>query len=374
MKINLKFYLKISLLIIFILKLTPAWSFNYTEPKGVLFKNFSPIKISIKAPLTEIIKSKLPSLGKKPKYPGVLELKSESNQTLQSFNIELSVRGFSSLYLCPFPKLRIYFNKDEIKNTLFKNHRTLDLGTHCAEKNDPNVSSHFLLSYFNHREAFLYRLAKIIGVLSFESRPTWVTYEDTTNPLAVFNKNTYQAFFLEMNHSFLDRTQSKELKAFNSNQKGIDPDDKSIYEFQSVSELTNLDRASSLKAVFFEYFILNHDWFFALDSNHRRTINDNNPLWNIKFFRKDNQESILVPHDFNFSGLMFVDNFYPRAILPTEYLSHFSDQEIKQVISDYKSKEAALIQEYETQKNDSLFYQNLIKQHNAFFQNLESKY
>ena len=269
---------------------------------GTLFSNYDPLSIKISAPLTRLFKSKL--LG-----PGKLKDFSVKG-TLSYANIKLPIRinlkGHSTAIMCPFPKLEITIIKNYYEQTLFSEAKTVDLNTHCDEKNS-NLDVAFRSSFFNHREALAYRILDILDVPTFRTRPVLVQYlnEDLLNS---DYSNPYQAFFIEDMDALVKRIEAREIKGFRDiNKENVikkNPYKEDTYVFTDLSNAPRVDTEDAARIALFNEMIGNYDWFIKINPEHMRSQFDERNLWNVKIAELKNGKWVLFPYDFSLASVV----------------------------------------------------------------------
>lgn len=201
------------------------------------------------------------------------------------FTIKIQTRGHDRLKRCPFPPLKIYFDKSEVKNNFLKHNHKLKIVTHCQADD--------LELLF--REHLIYRIYNQITPYSFRVRLLSVEYVDTSKKEVP--TDTY-AFFIESDKSVEKRLRLDELK---SDQK---------FNMKTLENIAE-DRLSTSQIMLlnaFQHLILNDDWVIFY-SETARTLS----LANIKFFN-NNHEGFPIPYDFDRAGVVTweIENYVYR--------------------------------------------------------------
>jgi hypothetical protein len=112
---------------------------------------------------------------------GVLSYRAR-NRDVTIDRVKITLRGHTSRREteCSFPKLKLHFPPGAaLDASIFARLDGLKIGTHCGESTDEEVTPRFgrLPSERSpHREAFVYRLLDIVGVLSPRARPARIAY------------------------------------------------------------------------------------------------------------------------------------------------------------------------------------------------------
>jgi hypothetical protein len=198
----------------------------------------------------------------------------------KAFDIKVQTRGHNRLANCPFPPLKIYFDKSDIKDGLLKHNHELKLVTHCQEDK--------LQLLF--REHLVYRIYNLITPYSFQVRLLKVRYVDT-NGKQEYSEESY-AFFIESCNSVEKRLKLDELKS---------DDDFNLKTYTGVSEnWLNTPQVNLQDA--FQHLMRNNDWvIFYVEPTKSFS------LANIKFFGNE-KEGFPFPYDFDLAGIVGWDN------------------------------------------------------------------
>lgn len=140
-----------------------------------LFSQDSELQLTIDGPITALTRTAARSTDA---VPAVLTVADGAQQ--QAFQIQISPRGFTRRTggYCSFPPLRLDFDHDAVRGTLFSGQNKLKLVTRC--QSDALV----VLEYT------VYRLYNELTPLSFRVRPATVTYRNNSgqpHPQTQFN-------------------------------------------------------------------------------------------------------------------------------------------------------------------------------------------
>lgn len=314
-------------------KLAVSDPFNKPAP-GTLFSSYNEMNISISAPLTTLFKDK--KLGrqrfKESAQMGTLTVGKDK------YPIRVQMKGYSSASMCPFPKLEITILDGHHKNTIFAEARTFDLNTHCADK-DYQMDSAFKASFYNHREALIYRVLDILEIPTFKSRPAMAQYTDEDSNTEM---GPFQAFFLEDTSSFKKRLEAREIKGVNDPEKDSklkeNPKKEDDYIFTNVQESKKIDPEDAAQIALFNEMIGNYDWFIKADPEHMRSPKDFKNLWNIKIFEMKNGNWIIFPQDFSLAETVTgirKPTYYQRVF---DLVSTSSKNKIKKKFMDKKDE------------------------------------
>ena len=239
------------------------------------FANDEILEIDIYADFTAIRKD----VGEEPKYhPGLL-IYQNSDGTKNKLPVKLQARGNfrKQSCVCNFPPIKIKFDKEQKKSTIFKNEKKLKLVTHCRNNKD-SYEQNILKEYL------IYKAYNLISENSYRVKLVRINYIDDSGKSTQMGKF---AFFIESTKSLTERMDGTELEVKNI------ADDKT--NFMQITVLS-----------IFQYMIGNTDWSVP-------------NLHNIKLIQTNvNQTPIAVPYDFDWSGLVNTSYAKPAEHLPIE--------------------------------------------------------
>jgi len=215
-------------------------------------------------------------------------------------------RGKTRLIRCDITPMGIYFDKKGLEEQKIKNYPKLKAVFPCFD----TVSAEDLLF----REMLVYKLYEVVSDYHFKVQVAEFIALDSINQDTT---HTYPAFFIESDKELKKRLDLEELDQFNIQWDDLDPKEAQI-------------------SAFFQYMISNADW--RIDHKH-----------NLKFFRKNETSPlILVPYDFDFSGLVNADYAKPNPNYDQETVRHRiyigkKNKFVNEVIQHYLDKEAEII-------------------------------
>lgn len=235
-----------------------------TEPKfkpdttgkiAKIFTSEEPITVTLTTNLKRIRGDKGENA---PWRPGSLTLNDTAGKPV-TIPIRLKTHGIWRLKNCDFPPIRLNFNKDSSKHTVFHGLDQPKLTSYCRDNND---YEQYVL-----QELQLYRIYRLLTPASHAVRLLHLTYVDsaTGKPLT-----TRYAFIGEEGGPMAARLNGRILKA-----KGATPDD--------------LEPFADVVVGLFQYLIGNTD--FALGALH-----------NAEIVGQETGNFIPVGYDFDFSG------------------------------------------------------------------------
>ena len=226
----------------------------------------------------------------------------------ESWTVKVSPRGKSRKAICEMPPYLLNFSKDEMKaRGIKKKHDKLKMVNFCKDGKRYN--------YYLFREYLAYKMYNILSEYSFNVKLINVTYADAQNDVKPF---TSYSFLIEDIDELADRLGAKEINKYQ-----VSEDSCSSFEY----DVLNL----------FQYMISNTDWNVGL-------------LHNIKLIKKKKSgEVIVVPYDFDYSGIVNSDYSVPNPDYPQFGVRHRiyigeypTDEEIHRLIKHFKDREQAI--------------------------------
>ena len=163
---------------LFVLALAALPANAYGAP---LFESNDTLTITIVAPMRELLRHR----SSEQKYDAVLSYKNASGVE-RDLDIKLKTRGHSRLEMCEFPPLRLTFDRDESRLTVFENQHQLKMVTQCesGSRGKSWVSKEF----------GIYRAYNSISDYSYRVRWLEVTFRDTESKRW---KKVQRAFLIE---------------------------------------------------------------------------------------------------------------------------------------------------------------------------------
>lgn len=298
--------------------LAPSSAFALSEPlpppAAGVFSTSTTMNLEVEAPLAKLFRdydSASPDLPK-PTVMGTISYL-DSGRTI-TIPARFNVKGYSSANDCEFKKVELKFKKEHTAQTIFENLKSIDLNTHCQE--EATVGTPFAQSFYNHREVVIYKMAKLLGLATYEVRPVFVKYKNT-GTVADKSKNLYQAFFVEDKSEFLRRLGAQEFMGKYDRSYGKlakkpkDPKDDAKYIITDIRQQKQIDLEDLYRLLLFNVLVQNHDW--GLPFNEGVQVY----LWNVKIAALSQDHWVPVIHDFNLAGPVtgmpggpqFIDSF-----------------------------------------------------------------
>jgi len=236
----------------------PAAAADTSAPKPQpLFESPTPLRVTFSADFGALSKDRG---TKKDTLPGSLTVVEASGDSV-TFKVRVYTRGHYRLKICQYPPLKIVFDRDQVRGTVFANQKGLKLVGQCRSGG----------SYANYllEEHLIYRVYNLLTEMSFRTRLAQVTYVDA-NPK--HKPETRYAFFLEDDDKMARRNH------------------RTVYPSGVNQGETDVDQMA-LFAVF-QYMIGNTDW--AVSALH-----------NVVVLRDSAGAFDPVPYDFDWSGIIW---------------------------------------------------------------------
>ncbi len=262
------------------------------------------LKVTIETDLDYLIENK-----NKDEYQGA-KLTFKSNNGLEQHDVKIKPRGRFRRKNCDFPPLKIKFNKSELKERgISTSHKSLKLVTHCM---DEGTAEQTLL-----KEYIAYKLYNNLTKSSFNVQLVQITYVNSAKDTL---DNVKYGFIIENTDEMAERI------------GGVEVEDCYNITLDSISK-----RYRHLIPMF-QYMISNMDWRPEM-------------LQNVKVVEVDNGERIIVPYDFDFSGLVNAPYAIPNIdyqqanIQDRIYMNKVDDiAELKSTIRFFQIHKAEMIQ------------------------------
>jgi hypothetical protein len=225
-----------------------------------LFRSTEPVAITIAADFRAVQRDR--DVTSTRMFPATITFPTADGQTA-SMPLLIRTRGHSRRKptLCDFAPLRLEFQKELTKNTLFDGPRSLKLGAHCR---DNGTFEQYVL-----REHAVYRVFNLLTPRSFRSRLAKMTYVDTKNGRTVASRFGH---FIEDDDDVARRLEGRIREA------------KGTLFRQTHSETLTL-------MMLFEFMIGNTD--LSVSQQH-----------NVRLVETPANEIYPIPYDFDFSGLV----------------------------------------------------------------------
>mgnify|MGYP005989416391 CR=1 FL=1 len=188
----------------------------------------------------------------------------DGKKLISAWDVKLKHRGRFRRKLCDFPPLKLNFDKDQLKDRGLAKFDKFKLVTHC-------IDDKFAAQENVVREYLAYEMYNLLSPNSYRAVLAKITYVDQNNPR---NKVVRYGVLVEPTSELEDRIGAEEVEDL------VNP----------PAEILNsvVENRVSL----YQYMIGNEDWSITM-------------MRNLKLFQsKTTGKYILVPYDFDFSGLV----------------------------------------------------------------------
>ncbi|MBV1878807.1 MAG: hypothetical protein KUG79_14290 [Pseudomonadales bacterium] len=240
-------------------------SVGWVSTDDILFSNTDKLSISLTGPFKTLSEQR----DKKATHPGTLTYVDQVGNTI-SLDVGIRVRGNFRLDRsnCENPPLRLLFNPQQVKGTVFEHQKRLKMVLAC--KNWPKYNQYVVLEYL------IYRTFNLLSDASFRVKLLEIGFNDSA-----INKDArvLAGFFIEDNKRLGKRLKKKRYP------------DKDIW----ISELVPMQTA---RLNLFQYLVGNTD-FSTLRSKEGKCCH------NVKLYQaEDDLLATSIPYDFDFTGLV----------------------------------------------------------------------
>lgn len=258
---------------------------------------------------------------------------------VQTWEVKIRSRGKFRRKICVFPPLKLNFSKKELLEKGLAKDDEMKLVTHCIDGLD---GKEYLL-----RELLAYKLYEIISNYHFRTHLVSVKYRDSNDGTKINN----MGILMEDEKTMANRYNAKICdNCFSPSKDSL-----------NVSEVN--------KMALFEYMICNTDWSIPMVRN-LKMLN----------FKDQASKKILVPYDFDFSGLVNASYAVPSTDLRQLSVRDRvflglpgTDADLKETIAFFKSKKKELLGCIRTFKRLSPETKDDIYQYiNSFFDALDA--
>lgn len=302
-----------------------------------LFSDETPLKVELVFNYKKFIRHKY----KNEYMPAVVHIELDEGMIV-SDSIRMKARGEFRRRYCTFPPIKLNFKKSKFTTPSLKSLRTIKLVTNCKFQ---DVYQQYL-----YQEYLAYRLYNAITPESFRVRMVEITYVDSEGKKEPI---TQIGFLIEDVDDVAARNQAVELDTERASFSDVDP-------------------IAMNRVALFEYMIGNSDW--AVGNMHNvKLIQTQEDFANIR--------RIVVPYDFDYSGMVNTHYALPHETLPIEevtdriYLGPCVDPaEIEATYQTFKAKQTELLSIIEEFPYLSERRKKMMNRYiSSFFDNFERK-
>ena len=271
-----------------------------------LFRSRETLVMSLEADFKPILKDRDSSSTKR--YPAVLKYVGEKGDTV-SLNVMLGTRGHFRLKptSCAVVPLKVYFDKEKTKGTVFSGEGSLKLTTHCQK--GENYAQNVYIEYA------IYNMYRALTPVGLRARLATITWLDPKDPGFTVTRPGFW--------SQDDDDMAKEIKGKIVMQKGGGASE------MDVRQMTITD--------LFQYMIANTDYSLSYLHNYRIVVTDTS----MNYYP--------MAYDFDWAGLVDAPYARPDYRLPIKRVTDrlyrggcHSPEELAAAISLFKAKKAEI--------------------------------
>lgn len=239
-----------------------------------LFTNADPIKMTITAPMRELIRKR----RNKPDYEALLQFE-DANGVMREMTVGLRPRGNSRLEVCSFPPLRLTIDPKQAVGTVFENQGRLKMVTQCKI----NLSGADWLQL----EHGIYLAYNQVTEYSYRVRRIDVTFHDTESERW---ERKQSAFLIEPTEEAAARLQRDEIRPPRAKEN-------------------QLSKKETANSVLFQFLIGNTD--FAI----KRGPSGEGCCHNMRLLASPGSQSdwVALPYDFDQAGIIHTTYALPDA-------------------------------------------------------------
>ncbi|MGD8347504.1 MAG: hypothetical protein PVI83_09680 [Lysobacterales bacterium] len=232
-----------------------------------LFESDANLEITLSADWRELIDNE----ANQDAYPATLEY-SDPQGERHSHELTVERRGVKRQDACEFPPIRLRFDKEAVRDTMFRGQKSVKMVTHCRRSD--RYDQYYIL------EMMAYEMYNVITDYSFRVRPLTVRYVNS-GP-GDFDETRF-AFLIEDDSDVAKRN---DLKKYTTDRLGP----------------ASLDPVTASDMALFQYMIGNVDWSPLIGPDPEECCH------NVKLVapRPLEQGDLIqpVPYDFDSSGLV----------------------------------------------------------------------
>ena len=247
-----------------------------------LFESDETLSITITAPMRHLLRHR----RSQQEYDAVLTY-TDAAGAVQRLNIKITTRGHSRLESCDFPPLRLIFDPEETRSTVFKNQRRVKMVTQCKS----GTRGRDWLS----QEFGIYRAYNAISDYSYRVRPLEVTFRDIESKRW---QRVQKVFLIEPIGQAASRLQRDAIR----------PSQIKAEQFSVVETAHNM---------LFQYLIGNTDFAVKRGPSGEKCCHNGRVLAE----PDRNDEWVVLPFDFDQAGVSNTNYAWPDERLPISRVS-----------------------------------------------------
>jgi hypothetical protein len=264
-----------------LLAAAPFTALGQDGPDLPLFADDARLSLRIEAPMRTLSRNR----RDREELEGVLTY-TDATGTEVTLDLQIRTRGNSRMDICTFPPLRLNLRRRQVEGTLFAGQNQLKLVALCK---DQTAYRDYLAL-----EHSLYLVFALLTERSYRVRWVDIDYVDTDRRRP--DVETRSGFLIEEDSELAART-------------GME-----VWRADSV-DLVALDPEQTARLALFHYLVGNTDWAATSGPPGERCCHNGD------LFRDSAGRAVVVPYDFDQSGLINADYAAPAENLPIRNVS-----------------------------------------------------
>lgn len=272
---------------------------------NTLFISEEPLELILQMDMTQVLNDK----SEDPEYSQAYLIQKLGDNKINAFNVKMKARGHTRRIasVCEFPPLKINFEKESTRNTVFQGQDKIKLVTHCRGSDE--FENYAMLEYL------AYKTYNILTDNSYRVRLVNIVYKDVKQKYPDIEKS---GFLIEDDDLLAERL-------------GGEITDKRIWSSDSCEQ-----NAVDLFSLF-QFMIGNTDWWI-----HTRH--------NVDILKLENDDLIPIPFDFDYAGIINTPYATPSDQLPIIEVrdrffkgSCYTTNHFEQTIELFNAKKASIM-------------------------------
>jgi hypothetical protein len=262
--------------LVLLLALTSSASAAEKDP---LFQDDTVMKAVLTAPISQAYAQRAQDV--RIYFPGQWTFTNSDGES-QRLDVSIRTRGNFRREYCALPPLQLNFRKSQVKGTQFKGQNKLKLVAPC--QNGPVGQQNVLMEYM------AYRIFEILTDRSFGTRLMRLSYIDSDERMSSW---TDLVFVIEDDEDVAKRLKLERLNI-------------------AYNEFGQLDQATTTLVELFQLMIGNNDYSILKGADGEFCCH------NVEMFADEEVvgKRVVIPFDFDMSGLVYADYAAPPAHLP----------------------------------------------------------
>jgi len=284
-------------LLVFLMSISPSFAQDTNQSIFEVFQEQELLSITLETDFSHILADKR---NEEYQEATLTYQNVEGNEVVHE--IKVKQRGKYRRRICEMPPLKLNFDKDELAELGLTKFDKMKLVTYCMD--DPSARDQVI------REYLAYQLYNELSPYSYRTQLVKITYIDRANPK---QKIKHFGFLIESTKELAARIDGKEVERYNLEKEQLNPKQEAL-----VST--------------FQYMIGNADW--------NTTV-----MRNVKLIQpNDGSKLIVVPYDFDFSGMVDASYAIPntnlglKTVQDRAFLGANTDEKLLDVIHNYLAR------------------------------------